>query len=277
MAITFNSVLRTAGLDPADVRLLRHKDNRADPGRGPYHLWLNEPSDFLAYQSTQSISKRAILRGPYWATFVATPEDDTLFVGIWSASYSGLNSVRLPWPTVKGKFDETGTVDTYRLTPTPLLDDMKGRLIIDWSVGQKSWVQYADRRDKLIVELRRVFKEEPFPGYLRFRSQLSLISKLPQSWRTILSIARGVYLLTCPRTREQYVGSASGANGFIGRWDDYAQNGHGGDVALKSRELSDYQISILEVAGSSATTVEIITMEELWKRKLQSKEMGLNR
>jgi len=33
---------------------------------------------------------------------------------------------------------------------------------------------------------------------------------------------------------------------------------------------------ILQVAGTDATTDEIKGMEERWKKKLQSKEMGLN-
>jgi hypothetical protein len=57
----------------------------------------------------------------------------------------------------------------------------------------------------------------------------------------------------------------------------YARDGHGGNVGLKSRDPSDYQVSILEVAGSAATVDEIIAMEGLWKQKLQSREMGLNR
>jgi len=46
---------------------------------------------------------------------------------------------------------------------------------------------------------------------------------------------------------------------------------------LKSRNPSDYQISILEVAGSSASDNDILEMEQLWKSKLPSLEMGLNR
>jgi hypothetical protein len=48
-------------------------------------------------------------------------------------------------------------------------------------------------------------------------------------------------------------------------------------VAPKSREPSDYQVSILEVAGTSARPEDILAMEGLWQRKLQSKDMGLNR
>jgi hypothetical protein len=86
---------------------------------------------------------------------------------------------------------------------------------------------------------------------------------------------RGIYLLTCPRTREQYVGSATGEDGFYGRWMQH--NAVGGDaVRFKSRDASDYQISILEVAGSAATDVEILATEQLWIKKLQSVQMGLN-
>ena len=44
-----------------------------------------------------------------------------------------------------------------------------------------------------------------------------------------------------------------------------------------SREPSDYQVSILEVAGSSASDDDILKMEGRWQSKLQSREMGLNR
>ena len=99
----------------------------------------------------------------------------------------------------------------------------------------------------------------------------------PKSWIEVLKNATGVYLLTCPRTKEQYVGSAYGSEGFWQRWMDYAMTGHGGNVALKSREASDYQVSILELAGSNLLIEDIVAMETRWKRKLQSGEMGLNR
>jgi hypothetical protein len=72
-------------------------------------------------------------------------------------------------------------------------------------------------------------------------------------------------------------GSATGEAGFWARWQDYIRTGHGGNVALKSRDPSDYQVSILEVAGTAATVDDILKMESRWKAKLQSGEMGLNR
>ena len=70
---------------------------------------------------------------------------------------------------------------------------------------------------------------------------------------------------------------ASGAGGFLSRWREYFSTGHGGNVALKSRDLSDYQVSILENVGSAATTVDLPWLEKTWKYKLMSRELGLNR
>ena len=55
------------------------------------------------------------------------------------------------------------------------------------------------------------------------------------------------------------------------------QTGHRGNVGLKSRDPSDYQVAILEVAGTAADHKDILEMEGRWQRTLQSREMGLNR
>jgi hypothetical protein len=90
-------------------------------------------------------------------------------------------------------------------------------------------------------------------------------------------VGDGVYIITCPKTLEQYVGAAYGSGGFLGRWRAYAQSGHGGNVVLKARAPSDYRVSILEVAGSLASMDEILALELRWKLKLGSREMGLNK
>jgi len=100
---------------------------------------------------------------------------------------------------------------------------------------------------------------------------------MPATWKEALKTSRGVYLLACPRTREHYVGAAYGDDGFLGRWRAYVTSGHGGNVGLRAREPSDYLVSILEVAGSSATVDEIIELEANWKLKLHSRDIGLNR
>ena len=158
-----------------------------------------------------------------------------------------------------------------------MLADLSGRLVVDWGTGTRAWIQRADKQDKVVLEIRRVFEEPEFPGFQRFIEPLARITSLPKGWAQALRASRGVYLLTCPRTREQYLGSAMGEGGFWRRWLDYFDAGHGGNVELKSREPSDYQVAILEVAGSAASAENVLHMEALWKAKLQSREMRLNR
>ena len=41
------------------------------------------------------------------------------------------------------------------------LDEYCGRLVVDWGGGERAWVQYAERRDKPTIELRRHADEWP--------------------------------------------------------------------------------------------------------------------
>jgi hypothetical protein len=276
MSIMLNMVLKAAGFNLADIRLLRHQDKRAERGRTIYELWRDTRQQFDLYQAVQGIGYAGKLNSKYWASFVGTPADETLFVGIYHVVNRKLLDHDLPKPHMAG-VDKAGTCHFYDLALEERLSDLIGKMVIEWGAGARAWVQRADRQDKQIIELRREFKERDFPGFLNFIESLSRLDKLPRGWITALQSSKGIYLLTCPRTKEQYVGSATGEGGFWQRWHDYAQTGHGGDVALKSREASDYQVSILEVAGTALTTDDILKLEQLWKQKLKSREMGLNR
>jgi hypothetical protein len=276
MPIMFNTVLLAADFNLSDVRLLRHKDRRATKGHTPYELWRDSREMFELYQATQSVNNESRLLAPYWASFVGTPNGETLFAGIYAVKNQGLLEEDVPRIHMDG-VDEAGSYHFYELTPEPGLGDLIGKLLIDWGPGAKAWIQRADQQDKRIIELRPEFKEPEFPGFLNFIGTLSKLEQLPQGWVTALQSSRGIYLLTCPKTKEQYVGSATGEGGFWRRWHDYVQTGHGDNVALKSRDPSDYQVSILEVAGTASTHDDILRMEAQWKLKLQSREMGLNR
>ena len=278
MTLLFTDLLVKAGLDPASVRLLRHQ-TKAPNVRTPYVLWRDQRLAFEEYQCVQTVGNRANLAASMWASFVAPPAGGTLFVGIYSAERVGIAAANWICPLygVPGASLTRDGLDRYIASRTADLDDYIGRLWIDWGAGARSWIQRADRQNKPIVELTREFREDAFPGYTQFVSNVSEIQGLPATWVSALRAARGVYLLTSAKTREQYVGSATGEAGFHGRWINYASDGHGGNLGLKSSEPSDYQVSILEVSGSAATTDDILAVEQLWKRKLQSRETGLNR
>lgn len=275
MPILFNMLLQGAGISPSSVRLLRHRDNRSAKGRSPYELWRDNRPAFEEYQRVQTFSNRVKLQAPFWASFVVTSTGETLFAGLYSCQYAGINEVDIPWPHAPGT-DAAGTRDVYSLELDPRFDDLQGRLVIEWGEGGRAWIQRADNQNKSVTELWRSFREPEFPGFTEFMADLSTVERLPATWSTALAAVRGIYLLTCPRTKEQYVGSATGADGFYGRWLNY-RDGHGGNVGLKSRDPSDYRVSILEVAGDGSLPEDILAKEALWKRKLQSGAMGLNR
>ena len=93
-----------------------------------------------------------------------------------------------------------------------------------------------------------------------------------QQGDSTFSCVRRVALHT--KAGKLYVGSASGSDGFWGRWQAYLQTGHGDNEALKLDPKAEYQLSIVEVAGSSAVVPEIIALENRWKNKLQSRDFG---
>ncbi len=80
----------------------------------------------------------------------------------------------------------------------------------------------------------------------------------------------------CLETGKQYVGSAYGEGGFWARWENYAGSGHGGNVRMKGLPNRDYQVSVLEVASSSAALEEIVGRESRWKERLLTRKFGLN-
>lgn len=278
MPILLNTLLCQAGLEFRQTRLLRHQDPTSTKGRTLYKLWRDQRPAFELYQSHQDTRQRATLQpASHWVSFVVTPATETLLAGIYVAQYHGLLENDTPKPH-NDEIDSAGSCDVYELTPLPEFAEFEGRLVVDWGPGTRAWIQRADLQNKPVLELKRdAHQDPPFPGFLNLITRLSEITTLPVSWIQALRSSKGIYLLSCPRTKEQYVGKASSIDGFYGRWTNYVETGHGGNVALKSRDASDYQVCILEVAGSAATDQQINDMETLWKNRLQSRDMGLNR
>jgi hypothetical protein len=271
MALTFNSLLTDAGFDLKEVSLLRHRPRGGKID--PFAIWRTNRVTFEAYQAFQSHADQARFRRPIWASFVVTG-GKTLFLGLYRAELIGPVKPNAKDP-IAGHALDPGLYDQYRCTRLSELSDLAERLFIEWGDGTRAWVQNGTTV-KPISELYDAYKEPDFPGYLEVIVKLSAVPNLPSSWVDFLRNGKGIYLLTCPTTREQYVGKADGGDGFWSRWLSYAENGHGGNVRLKNRDRSDYQVSILEVAGSSASIDDINRMETRWKRKLQTREMGLN-
>ena len=274
--LRFNQLLRDAGIEPAEVRLLRHLPTVGD--QPLLDIWRANLVRFEAYQALQPTKDRTSFARRYWASFIGTWDGRTVFTGL----YENLARDEPGGPAVDpiSGAPIQAEVDLYRTAAIEALRDYRGRLFVEWgggASGKRAWNQRADAQDKAITELHLDIGEKPFPGLLAINMPLSQLATLPSTWIEHLAAAKGVYLLSCPRDGSRYVGSASAAGGFWARWSSYLANGHGGNISLIDREPSDFYATIVQVAGSGETADDILTAEACWKEKLRTREWGLNR
>ena len=85
-----------------------------------------------------------------------------------------------------GEIDRAGDYVRFELKPVDALAPLSGRVVIDWGRGFLAWIQRADQQEKPIVELRRAYQEEQFPGFADLILSLSQIPTLPLSWVAVL-------------------------------------------------------------------------------------------
>lgn len=178
----------------------------------------------------------------------------------------------------------------YPLIEVDECSALNGRLVVNFKrpsrqayLNTESWVDGIT-----VTELRASrLAIADFPGFKSVhitKDQLDLIvrEQLPE-WRSALSSVAGVYLISDSKTGKHYVGSATGQGGIWNRWCEYASTGHGGNVELKAimKELgSDHarnlRYSVLEIADTHASAVEVLLRESHWKSVLLTREYGLN-
>jgi hypothetical protein len=174
----------------------------------------------------------------------------------------------------------------YKLERVEVFEELVGRLIVDWGPSTRSWHQWL--KPKEIIEILPKGFVRYFPGYLDFILDFQEMCKVIESpeanreWHQKLGSIAGIYLITDSNTGMQYVGSAFGSEGILGRWKTYAQTGHGNnDQLIKLLEINqnycrNFRFTILRTLPKSLTNREIIEVESLYKEKLGTKTFGLN-
>lgn len=268
MPIMFNSLLKEAGIDPENVRLVRHHFGKGAV-RSPYSLWKENPAFFEEFQCQQGGDPFAV--GNIIASFVVTPQGGTLFIGMYR-----VDSVSV---APSGMIDRSTNVDCggvnfFNTTGLQELSEYRDRLSIEWGGGFQAWSQWASNQNKTVREIRLKFEDQPFPGYFLFRWKLNELSLLPVTWADRLKTVKGVYVLTSLKSGAHYVGSAAGQGGFLQRWQQHAAVG-GDAISLQAHDAA-FQVAILQVASGFETEAEIVRIEHHWMDKLQTRGMGLN-
>lgn len=264
------------------IRLVRHKDNRKPEDRkidgkiyenSLYDLYLNEHDVFLRYQSEQITVKFKDV--DYIVSFIGEEKCTSRFVGVFK------NCGIL-------KSQPDGILSIFNFQELNGFDLLKDRVIIDWH-NPVSWLQNY-RNDMPVIRIDRGVKEHNIPVFTRFEdvlldyNQLSRIFETDNSeWKAKLESCNGIYLILDKHTGKQYIGSTYNSKGIWGRWSQYAENGHGGDLSLASLLRTDplyakkyFQWSILETLPIKILDEQAIDRESLYKRKFGTKDFGYN-
>ena len=284
--LDFRALLQSVGQDPSSVLLIRHtaRDRRLQH-RLP---WLAEerPELFLAYQRIQWRSgERAMLRASHVAAFIGMSPGEATFVGlsritdhrqISPAEYLTFpgNAELMAYGMVTDRADQPSIA--FDLEPELRTEPWKGRVTTAWSPGQ-TWARWASRSSFPIVEISRESRlVEDVPDWRKVSLSWADLQTLPMRWQAAFCQWRGIYFIFDEAQRQGYVGSASGTDNLLGRWRAYAATGHGGNARMRASKPETLRFSILERTSPDLAPSGMLQLEESWKRRLLTREFGLN-
>lgn len=276
----FSDVLRKVGLDPSKVKLIRH----ALTDRGFRECYkANVVYEYTCHQ------KSGFSKGyDYWVTFIS---DQGTLCKLDSCYKVGAAVPDTPDMIPKGipeiearKFQ--GKNAYFHLEPLDLLKEYEGRLIIDWGKSARMWHQKGTTEKPVVAiqaDEKNVFSG--FENLILTYDELKEIVENPtvyEAWHTALSSVNAIYLIVDRETGKQYVGSAYGKDGLLGRWACYVDSLHGNNKLMKElicaypERYHDFQFSILQILPKTVTDDEVIRTESLYKKKLLTIPFGMN-
>lgn len=264
----------------ASVRLVRHQE----PPYDLHRLW--RTGMFEPYQAAQG--RDVFGASKTLVSFLGLPGTHALFVGVYDVlAVRGPVDITYPADFPYQDMQRTGMF-AYTLARDCRYKDLEGRLVIDWGAGTRSWAQHYRPGTKPVIELLPTGYVREFPGFMDVVlpfDELRDIVLHPtphRSWHQMLRSVAGIYLILDQSSGAQYVGSAYGADGLLGRWKTYVETGHGDNVQLKRlvavrpAAAQSFQFSVLQTLPITLTKNEVIAFETLHKRKLGSRAHGLN-
>jgi hypothetical protein len=271
--------------DPKRIRLIRHKDARKVKVIGGkeylnslYDIYLNNRSAFIRYQSEQ-IAK-SFENVDYIVSFIGEESCTSRFVGVYKVG----NIIG-----ECGKTDKGETISLFEMHEIDGFELLKERVIINWN-NPISWLQQY-RNPMPVIRIDRGLMDDDIPVFTRFEDvmlsygQLYQIFHSPhnQEWKAKLESCNCIYLILDKSNGRHYIGSTYNKSGIWGRWAQYAETGHGGDISLFKLLETDpdyakknFQWCILETLPLRIPDEQAIDRESLYKRKFGTREFGYN-
>lgn len=286
-------LLREAGIDPTGVAVALHTPPERRLRRILGALVAEEPHLFQAYQSNHRRGPEATLKArKYLASFVSADRKEMNFAGLfaidgWRERRAADFDADPHHIELRARFgtksfaaqaieEGRGSFAEFTLRPLPLMQDLRGRLVIS-HLPTQSYIRLAENLDPQIVEIRRQSElVPPPPNWKEFILTAQDLRTLPREWGQRLSGWRGVYLITDERDGGRYVGSAYGEDNLLGRWQAHIARDTGVTVELGQRDPALFRFSILQLLLHDATADEVVIVENDWKNRLHTRQWGLN-
>jgi len=276
--LTFYDLLRICGLEPAEVRLVRHGNKELNV----LEIFLEDTERFTEYTAWQKPGKYG--KSKYLAVFCPARGTTSLFLGVWEIGGHTTNKDLKPSHLAllrRHNLPERWYRDSvrYNLNLTSIMLDVSQRLVIEWGKSTVSWVQ---AKNKDVVQVKPANSIGDFASYDSILLSYDDLRKLMKdtdsnvSWVNALSSVNGVYLIRHKKDGRLYVGSAYGRGGILSRWASYARSGHGGNKLLKGLDPHQFEFSVLEISPSTMSADDVIARENRWKDCLGTREYGLN-
>jgi hypothetical protein len=291
--MNLNDLLCGKGIDPERVLVLRHRPGEPELNKVLPWLAAEKPELFNAYQQTQGEKlEKAMLGGAYVASFIGKDAGKALFIGLYSIRDSKPMKLADYWAVpahqqLRDQFGMIGfdplkekrsSIQWFDLVATDFYADWKGKLIVKWPPPERSWWRRSHKNEmSVLAVLEESVLDKAMPSWDEISLTWQQLAVLPTRWRSALSQWRGIYYIFDMSDGKGYVGSACGDGNLLGRWQNYATSGHGGNTLLRKRDPKNFRFTILQLLSPAMEATDVIQVENTWKERLHSREPhGLN-
>ena len=253
-----------------------------------------EPALFDAFQNNHGPRIEATIRNrPYVLSFVNTSGREYCLAGLFAITGHCFrtNEDLDDDPrnrALQERYDDCSFAEVGRrtglagrlvfdLSPAPEMSDLAGRLIVERPVG-RAYARLAENLDCPVLEISRDRRlVPPAPEWDGFIVTTAEVRRMPSAHAARLREWRGVYLIVDEADGQRQVGSASGAENLLGRWQAHVARDRGVTAELGKRDPTGFRFSILELLAPSASAEEVLAIEGNWKDRLATRSWGLNR
>ena len=174
--------------------------------------------------------------------------------------------------------DGRSSILWFDLVLTDFYNSWKGKLIVRWPPPERSWWRRAHRNEfPVLAVLEDSAPDAAMPDWDKISLTWEQLAVLPTRWRSALAEWRGIYYIFDVSDGKGYVGSACGRSNLLGRWQNYATSGHGGNRLLRQRDPRNFRLSILQRVSPDMDENDVIRLEATWKERLHTRApYGLN-